>query len=577
MKEQNKHEKKNKIVEFEVRDVDVGFPFGKDPVNLTPECLNVQGVFGQTTLIYAYAEVEPHIAVNPKCPNNIVIAWQNNRVSNGGSLEIGIAYSHNGGKSWKQTTVPIQLCMGGVTQRTSDVWLSYSPDGRKIILNALVFNVNKVDNTETQSGIIVSISNNDGKTWSFPKFISSSQAFVNDLTFQFHVDDKNSITWDTNDAHFIYSVWDRLPTPLSFHTDSFIARSNDRGKTWFPPVLIYDGTFDLQKTGLSNGIYNDNQTIDNQVIVLPQKNPNECEYHNKRLTGEILNFFIRIYAKPNASDAQYTNDAFPYKYTSEDIVLIRSKDKGASWTKSAIIITQLSPNNLIYTGGYTYDIEGHISGGVGSLLRTGSNIASYAVNPVNGNLYVVYQADQFRSDLLPQIGLTYSRDGGYTWSPSIRVNRTPQDSANPQAFTATVSVNEDGYVAIMYCDFRNDNKSDPNKTLTDVWIAIYKEIDDGLKFIEEHRLSKKSYIAQNGPLTTSFTGSDAGIMTNGDYAGLAAVGNKFFAAYTKSFIGPFSDPITIVEPVPPFFIKIQLDQNLRTSVFSSILEIENDC
>src|SRR5439155_23284451 len=171
-------------------------------------------------------------------------------------------------------------------------------------------------------------------------------------------------------------------------------------------------------------------------------------------------------------------------------------------------VTPFTVNKLIFTGGYTYDNNGNIIGGIGPLLRTGAALPFYTVNPKNGNLYVVYQSPQFRSDLLSQIALVVSRDGGFTWSSPVMVNRTPQDSANPQAFTPTIAVNEKGYVAILYNDFRNDNKADPiNRTPTDVWLAIYKEVDEdatnfvgaGIKFIKEIRISKQSYIAQNGP------------------------------------------------------------------------------
>ena len=54
--------------------------------------------------------------------------------------------------------------------------------------------------------------------------------------------------------------------------------------------------------------------------------------------------------------------------------------------------------------------------------------ASYNANRKNGFLYTVYQTPQFRSDFLPQIGITTSRDGGYTWSERVRINQTPQNA-----------------------------------------------------------------------------------------------------------------------------------------------------
>src|SRR5437762_1827500 len=126
--------------DFIIHDVNVAYPVGEDPVPLTPECLVDQAIPGITTIIYYGADVEPIIAVNPKEPSRIVAAWQNDRINNGGSLEIGIAYSHNGGKTWKHSVVPFQRCLGGPTNRVSDEWLSYSADGRRVFLTAAVFN-----------------------------------------------------------------------------------------------------------------------------------------------------------------------------------------------------------------------------------------------------------------------------------------------------------------------------------------------------------------------------------------------------------------------------------------------------
>ena len=198
-------------------------------------------------------------------------------------------------------------------------------------------------------------------------------------------------------------------------------------------------------------------------------------------------------------------------------------------------------NNLLFTGGYTYNGNGDITGGLGTLMRNDQTIPSYNVNPKNGFLYVVYQTSAFRSDQLQQIGLVTSRDGGHTWSEPVQINRTPANAANPQAFAPFVAVTKKGRVGVLYFDFRSDDLSDFNQTKMDAWLAIYQEVKDphggsthiGLNFVEEIRLSEKSYIAQNGPTTTQ------GVMTEGDYQFLRAQDNNFYAIYMKSFDGPF--------------------------------------
>src|SRR5690242_19142956 len=83
---------------------------------ISHECLDPQAVFNTTTTVYHGATVEPSIAVNPCDKNEIIAAWQQDRISNGAALEIGIAYTKDGGLSWKKTRVPFQICEGGINQ-----------------------------------------------------------------------------------------------------------------------------------------------------------------------------------------------------------------------------------------------------------------------------------------------------------------------------------------------------------------------------------------------------------------------------------------------------------------------------
>src|SRR5947209_19143639 len=65
-------------------------------------------------------EIEPSIAVNPANPKNVVTAYQEGRIADGGDATNGFATSFNGGETWitgelpKLTTYPGQ---GGVMER----------------------------------------------------------------------------------------------------------------------------------------------------------------------------------------------------------------------------------------------------------------------------------------------------------------------------------------------------------------------------------------------------------------------------------------------------------------------------
>jgi len=599
----------DKCVEVEVRTRDVDYNLKNIPIKLPlSTCYTEKQLTWYEDVIISYrGAVEPSIAVNPKDRRKIVVVWQLARINNSGALDIGIAHSEDHGKTWRNSIVPFQFCIGGIIQRSSDPWLSYSPCGKFVFLSVLVFNVIPWPNLQEniQYGVVVTKSCDNGKTWSDPVYVITTPDTITSppgLPF----DDKNTITCDPYDCCNIYQTWNRTPAflPISFqHSDAWFTRSNDGGKTWFPAVLIYNPTRDLFKSGLSNNIEANNSIFNNQVIVLPPRD--KCNPKDPRRTGELLNFMVRTYAIPSVTDslvdqAAFQDDSFPFQLRNHDIAVIRSDDQGVGWTQRATVVSEFSINNRVFTNGYTYSPYlynfvqlpnppvpnvniNHITGGVGDLLRTGDNAPSYAINKKNGNLYVVFQDSRGRSDSLVQIFLTASRDGGHTWSAPVQVNKTPQCVVNPQAFTGTVAVTDKGLVGILYNDFRNDEILN-EKTLTDAWFVVYKEIDgesvkfegSGLKFITEVRLSKKSYIAENGPVTTG------GIMTNGDYSGLVADHEEFYAAYTKSFNGPFVPNQILRGPeiIPPGNtpVTLFLNPNLLTSPFVSVIRVKlDDC
>lgn len=533
----------------------IGFPKGKTPIPISELCLDPMEVFDTSTTVHIGSAVEPTLAVNPRRRNHVVAAWQQDRIDNGGALEVGIAYSRNGGLDWKRTTVPFQNCNRGFIQRVSDVWLSYSADGEKLYLATLLVNSTVDINTNNQSGVTVSISKDNGETWSNPRFVAGSEFTLSVPGTTFPVDDKTSITADRNDKDFAYAVWDRFPNYTSYHSDTYISRTTDGGISWTPHAVLYDPFLD---PGLvSNGIENDNQTIDNVIVVLPLANSSESYSHSRddssnlsngnilTQNGDILNFMTRIYATPSATDNDYTNDVFPYQFTKFDIALVRSTNNGANWSQTATVVSSFI-DNPIFTGGYSYTNSGVITGGLGVLLRTSDLTPSYNVNPKNGYLYVVWQSGQFRNDQLSQIALSTSRDGGLTWSSPVKVSVTPPDSANPQAFNPFVAVNDVGEVGVFYYDFRKNKTLDSSSSVTntDAWLAIYKEVADstggstgvGLDFVKEKQITKHSFNVQNGPTTTQ------GVMATGDYSFLVGHGDAFYMAYTKSFDGPFTPP-----------------------------------
>lgn len=515
------------------------------------KCYDNQEVFNANTVIHLGSIVEPTIAVNPKNKKNIVVAWQKDRISNGYALEIGIAATHDLGKTWKETKIPFQICQGGFTSRVTDSWLSFSKDGKSVFLANAFANANTLPKTNKQAGIAVVVSRDGGKNWSRPAILDSSRHTINNGKFTDF--DKESITCDLNNAKRAYTVWAAFdPPPLSSHSIASFARTKNQGKSWKKPITLYDPFPDLLSHHQSNGIKNDCNVNNNIIVSLPSEK-----------NGDLINFMVRAYAKPTATNLQFTKDSWPFKFTIFDIALVRSKNNGKTWEKNASVITRIR-DNPVFTGGYTYS-NGEITGGIGTKLRDNSVNPIFACNPKSGILYAVWQSEIFRSDKLPQIALSFSKNGGKSWSKPIRVNRTPQNSPNPQAFSPFIAINTKGHVGILYFDFRKDDKKDANKTKTDAWLAFYEEKEGKLSFQTEVRLSKASYIAQNGPTTS------LGVMLDADYPFLVARENLFYAIHTESLKGPFK-PLELFLDDPTHHATIQLDKNCRQIPLVTIIE-----
>ena len=137
-------------------------------------------------------------------------------------------------------------------------------------------------------------------------------------------------------------------------------------------------------------------------------------------------------------------------------------------------------------------------------------------------MYLVWQDMRFgpRSS----VAFSQSLDGGETWSPTIKINQTPDldNDLNEQAFTPMVRVSDDGTVTVTYYDFRN-NTEDPT-LLTDAF-AIHchsaaDDCSDPSSWTDEVRLTDESFDMTEAPFANgSFVG---------DYEGLGTDGTNFF-------------------------------------------------
>jgi hypothetical protein len=332
----------------------------------------------------------------------------------------------------------------------------------------------------------VSKSTDGGATWSEPTTIIRDSGGRDS---SYASNDKESITADPTSANYVYAVWDRFVAPSGTSKPSlagfensrtgrqpvWFSRTTDGGVTWEPARNIFDLS---ELTG----------TIGNQIVVLPN--------------GDLVDIFDQFLIFKNS-----------HKLRGENIAVIRSTDKGVTWSRNSISLE---------IGAFDPD--------TGTPIRAEGGIPEIAVDRNNGNLYAVWQDARFSG--VDEIAFSMSTDGGLHWSPAVKVNQTPRSSTagDQQAFVPSVHVADDGTVAVAYYDFRN-NESNPDVP-TDYWIvhchAATVNCSNASNWGDEARLSSASFDIEQAPAARGPFG-----FFLGDYEGLSSIGNTFIPVFIQ--------------------------------------------
>jgi hypothetical protein len=166
---------------------------------------------------------EPAIAVNPKHPQQAVVAWQ---------VPASAAYSQDGGQTWKvaEGTAPKNYRVSG------DVSLAYDASGHAILCY-IAFD--KLGSTNywargaTRNGIFTRRSLDGGKTWEQDAHTVISHESTPDIPFE----DKPWIVADTAGPHAgnLYIGWTHFTLADS---ELMFSRSTDGGITWSSPIKL---------------------------------------------------------------------------------------------------------------------------------------------------------------------------------------------------------------------------------------------------------------------------------------------------------------------------------------------------
>jgi hypothetical protein len=465
--------------------------------------------------LFPNTAIEPWAAIDPTDSSRLLVGHQQDRWSDGGARGLVGNISIDAGATWSET-IPggVTDCTGGEFARASDPWVSFSPDGTVYFFSLVVDPGNPKGFEVTGGGMLVSRSSDHGQSWGAPITLITDGANA--------LNDKNSITADPHDSHFVYAVWDRLIRGTGAAPQlgldgvavaqervfrhgghpsqgpSVFDRTTNGGTSWEEPRVIFDP-----------GI--DSQTINNQVAVLPN--------------GDVLDFFTEILSSGEVN-----------------IAYVRSTDKGATFDATATVAQPIQAVQAI-----TPTTQAPV--------RDAAILYSIAVDPATGTIYLAWQDCSVSgthncSNSVPVDGIAFSQstDNGKTWSTPIRINQTPQHLANPlaqQAFIPAIVPAGDGTLTVTYYDFRNDNGA-AGVEATDYFAAFCKPstskpCTDPANWGNELRLTPTSFNELDAP--------NAGGLFLGDYMGLAATGTSvhpvFGQTVGKNLTADFTTTITV--------------------------------
>ena len=351
----------------------------------------------QPGILYPNSEVEPRLAADPTDANHLVGVFMQDRWSNGAARGLMAGVSFDGGRRWREIVIPgLTLCSDGDFHRAADPWVSFAPNG-DLYVSALVVD-KAASGLNARNAILASKSTDGGLTWTAPVTI--------DLQFPAGTGlqgaDFPSITADPIDPQFAYVVWRVQVQPPGSDQPRWMvmfSRTTDGGRIWDPALILYDPASGPFLTSVPLVVRPDGTLIDFVTVTNPGADP--------------------------------------------EFLLLRSFDRGQTWTPPAIRIATQQPVAVT-------DPDN------GQRVTSAIPLDDVAGDPSNGNLYAVWEDGRFNGRQHDAIAFSMSTDGGLTWSEPIQINQTPTDidPGDQQAFLPTIQVAQDGTVGVTYYDFR---------------------------------------------------------------------------------------------------------------------------
>jgi len=326
------------------------------------------------------AQAEPHIVRAPGNSNFLVATFQEGRFRDGGAVDCGYSISNDGGFTWSRALIPgLTTVTGGPYFRATDPVAGVAGNG-----NVFVNTEGSTDPNGFNTGVVlISRSTDGGITFGSPKIIYQppSGAVFPDKPWMAI----NTFPGTATNGRI-------LATFTLFSSNSGggaieRAYSDDGGLTWTASQLIHSAATNAQGS---------------QPIFLPNGN------------AVIVYWSFGISSRPG-----------------EHIEAAISTDGGVSF-----------PTSRIVTPASEY---------AEPAIRGGTFLPSAIADRSSGNIFVVYQT---RLAGNPKIAFTKSVDGGITWSTPRSISDNPSGSG---VFNPAINVSPDGQrVTVSFYDHRDN-------------------------------------------------------------------------------------------------------------------------
>lgn len=417
--------------------------------------------------------IEPSIAVNPANPLNAVAGFQVGRVDAGGDATNGYTVTFDGGKTWRNGTIPgLTRAHGGAYDRASDAVVAFGPDNT-VYYSSLVFD----DTTggALQSAIVNNTSTDGGRTWGPVDVVQADPGAG--------LNDKNWVVVDQGgqgNHHLgrVYVVWDRVAGVIAKYSD-------DRGKTWVPASPVY-----LPNVYALDGI-----------SAYPVVKPN----------GDLVVAFMTSVGPPAVT-------ARPGDELHEALSGI-SKVSVATFPAAGAVPTGVPLPPALVTSITTF------TGNSVRHQRAGGLLAA-DVDPRTGRVYVVWEDGRYRSDAANDAVLSWS-DDQVTWSAPVRLNRGPRDN-NLDHYNPSVAVHKDGTVDVIWRQRQESASSDVNTYSRNIDTYLARSHDRGLTFGVPLKVDRS-------PSDTRFGAYSRTALFQGDYEQVATAGSLSYVVRCESY------------------------------------------